>query len=144
MPSKPLPADVTPVVFTQGQELKPNTVSAKPTKLKPPDRRMKDVHVQSDWFCRQNLVKDDETYDVPQYIQGQDPVSGEIAIVLNPEYDPKQDKNGTLKELPMSKGPKVGSNGQLLPSRYAIRAAAPTGDPKAPHEHVITCIRQDQ
>ena len=142
MPSKPLPADVTPVVFTQGQELKPNTVSTKPAKLKPVDRRMKDVHVQSDWFVRQNLVKDDESYEVPQYIMGQSP-NGDIGVVANPEYEPIKDKNGTLIELEMSKGPKVGGNGELLPSRYPIRATAPTGDPKSPHEHVTVCIRQD-
>jgi hypothetical protein len=145
-----IPEGITPVEMERGQELRPNVIeAAKRIRLKPPQKRAKDVYVQNDWFVRKNIVSQDEAdalpdaYQVPQYIQGQNPETGELAIVENPEYDGKEDRTGTLKVLPISKGPKVGSNGQLLPSRYPIKGKAPAGTNQEPREHTNVLIRQD-
>ena len=131
---------IEPVEMERGQTLPP-TPGLKPPapKLIPVDRRPRDIAVQQDWFVRQNLVSGDESYPVPQYIMGFDPNTGQSAIVENPEYDAKLDPNGTLKVLPMSKGPKVGMNGELLKSRYPIKGKALMEK----GEYTNTLIRQD-
>jgi hypothetical protein len=139
-----IPEGLEPVEFQKGEELAPNVarLGTKAPKLRPPQTKMRDVFVQNDTFVRKNLVEGDETYEVPQYIWGMDD-DGKQAVVVNPEYEGILDPNGTLKKLPLSKGPKVGSNSQLLPSRYPIRAKAPIGTQQNPAEHVSTMIRQD-
>ena len=131
---------IDPVEMQRGVPLPPTPgLIPKKPKLVPVDRRSKDIAVQQDWFVRQNLVSNDESYTVPQYIMGVDPNTGQSAIVENPEYDPKLDPNGTLKVLPISKGPKVGMNGELLPSRYPIKGKALMEK----GEYTNTLIRQD-
>jgi hypothetical protein len=147
-----IPEGIEPVEMVRGQELKPNTIqSGKRFRIKPPAKKAKDVYVQNDWFVRRNILSQDEVdalpedkqYMVDQYIQGQNPETGELAIVENPEYDGAQDLMGTLKLQPMSKGPKVGSNGQLLPARYPVKGKAPAGTQQEPREHTNVLIRQD-
>lgn len=146
-PREKLPAGIEPVEM-DGTPPKPGR-AAKALKLKPKSRRNRDVHVQQDTFVRKNLISEAEVegtpqeYEVPQYIMGQDPENGELAVVENPEYDPMKDPIGKLRTFPISSGPKVGSNGQFLPSRYAIHAKAQVGTKDDPKEHKIVCIRQD-
>lgn len=144
-----LPPEGADAVELTAEPPKPTRGIVKKLKLKPKERRKRDIHVQSDGFVRKNLTSEAEVegtpleYDVPQFVMGQDPETGEIAVVDNPEYDPALDPVGKLKILPMSTGPKVGSNGQFLPSRYVIKAKAQVGTKDDPREHNILCVRQD-
>jgi len=138
------------LVVEQGQETSLAVAEkvTRPPRLKPKARRMRDVHVQNDGFVRKNLFSEaeilgtDKEYTVPQYIMGQDEETGEMGIVLNPEYEDSKDPIGTLKPLPLGK-PRVGKNGQMLPARYAVRTKAPTGTNQNPTEHRTIIIRQD-
>lgn len=137
------------LVVDQGAPLPKPEKPTRAPRLKPRERRMRDVHVQNDVFVRKNLNSEAEIlgtereYDVPQFIMGQDETTGEVGIVLNPEYEDAEDPIGKLKELPLSKGPRVGRNGQLLPARYAVKTKAPTGTAQNPTEHRTVIIRQD-
>ena len=145
---EPVPDEL---IVESGQETSPQVAEkapARPPRLKPRQRRMRDVHVQNDTFVRKNLNSEAEIlgtekeYEVPQYIWGQDEETGEMAIVLNPEYEDAKDPIGKLKLLPLGK-PRVGKNGQNLPARYPVRTKAPTGTAQNPGEHTTVIIRQD-
>ena len=117
-------------------------MSSSAPKLKPKSTgKPKEVFVQNDQFVRKNLVDGDESYDVPQYIMGIDD-EGQQAVIENPAYDGKKDPNGTLKQFPMSDGPKVAPNGALQPRRYPVTTKAPKGG-TTNEFHEITVIRQD-
>lgn len=104
--------------------------------LKPKSKKPKTVFVQNDIFVRKNLVMNDTSYEVEQYILGVDE-DGQPAVVENPEYDGTLDPNGKLIILEVSKGPKMGTNGQFLPARYEVESTAGPGTPK------IKQVRQD-
>ena len=101
--------------------------------LKPKSKKPKTVFVQNDIFVRKNLVLNDDSYQVEQYILGVDE-DGQPAVVENPEYNGSLDPNGKLIVLPKVAGPKMGSNGQFLPARYDVESTAGPGTPKLKHE----------
>ena len=136
------------LIVDQNAPLPKPEKAARAPRLKPRERRKRDVHVQNDVFVRKNLNSEAEIlgtekeYLVPQYIFGQDEDTGETGIVLNPEYEDTLDPIGKLKELPIGK-PRVGKNGQNLPARYYVKTKAPTGTAQNPAEHRTVIIRQD-